>query len=700
MFVNSGPDAVSLDTVVPRAADALVARVRLRCQRRISWMRSHLPQAQQESTPFVIFPAGIERALEDNAVNGVEEETFYQTDAVARSVTEQIRDADLEFSRDDAWRGLRLQFGLSDFEVDLLAVSVASSIDPFLPAAFAYLQEDANATNPTPWLASCLFQRLPVPLLSPASGLAKWRLMYPVNLSGNPWAANAPWTADPHIALWLQGYPGPDQALGDSVRLLTKEAVSSKNCLYPDLLADMLDFFHAVSNESAARNGSGAMEIELVGRQGSGRTTLAAQFAETLGADLMVVDTESLLPPDLSDAAAREVVLRVLRMARLAGAAVYWRQSDALGYRVWKATNLGSGLMLFGCESPRAIGAWSPATRRSVRLPLLRSDRKAALWQQLTLAPMPSGIAEWNLTPGEIARASRVAPAGQKAIIDSLQESLHPAHSELVAPLVCPFDWGDIVLPPHLREHLAELEQQMRLRAAVHQGWGFEKLCPLGCGITALFSGPSGTGKTMAAQVLARSLDLKLFRVDLAGVVNKYIGETEKRLKQVFDACERGNTILFFDEADALFGQRTQVKDAHDRFANIEIDYLLQRLEQFEGLAILATNRKGDLDRAFVRRMRFILDFAPPGPQERCALWQRALLPQAPDGTELLEPIDFHFLANKLSMTGAEITSAALGAAFLARAEGKRISMKHVLHSAGREMAKNGAVIRVGDWTP
>ena len=129
-----------------------------------------------------------------------------------------------------------------------------------------------------------------------------------------------------------------------------------------------------------------------------------------------------------------------------------------------------------------------------------------------------------------------------------------------------------------------------------------------------MFAGPSGTGKTMAAQVLARSLDMELYRIDLAGVVNKYIGETEKRLKQVFDACERSNVLLFFDEADALFGQRSQVKDAHDRYANIQIDYLLQRMEQFNGIAILATNRKGDLDKAFLRRIRFIVDFMQPGP--------------------------------------------------------------------------------------
>ena len=246
--------------------------------------------------------------------------------------------------------------------------------------------------------------------------------------------------------------------------------------------------------------------------------------------------------------------------------------------------------------------------------------------------------------------------------------------------------------------HLAELEEQARLRWLVYEEWGFERLFALGRGVTALFAGPSGTGKTMAAQVLARSLGMDLYRVDLAGVMSKYIGETEKRLKQIFDACERANVLLFFDEADALFGQRTQVKDAHDRFANIEIDYLLQRMEQFDGIAILATNRKGDMDSAFLRRLRFIVDFMPPSAVERLMLWEIALPQYTPQGEELLDQINWEFLASKLNMTGADIKAAALGAAFLARAEGTRISMKHVLYAARREMAKYGVVLRPGDW--
>jgi SpoVK/Ycf46/Vps4 family AAA+-type ATPase len=267
----------------------------------------------------------------------------------------------------------------------------------------------------------------------------------------------------------------------------------------------------------------------------------------------------------------------------------------------------------------------------------------------------------------------------------------------LAAPLPRPYVWSDLVLAPTVRRHIEELEAQARLRWPVYEDWGFGRLCPMGRGIAALFAGPSGTGKTMAAQVLARSLGMEIYRVDLAGVMSKYIGETEKNLRQVFDACERANVLLFFDEADALFGQRMQVKDAHDRFANIEIDYLLQRMEQFDGIAVLATNRKNEIDSAFLRRVRFIVDFLPPGVPERRELWIRALPSHAPDGDELLESIDWDLLARRLTMTGADIKGAAIGAAFLARSEGARIGMSHVMRAARRELAKHGVVVRAGE---
>ena len=234
-------------------------------------------------------------------------------------------------------------------------------------------------------------------------------------------------------------------------------------------------------------------------------------------------------------------------------------------------------------------------------------------------------------------------------------------------------------------------ETQVRLRWSVYEEWGFARLAHLGHGISALFGGPSGTGKTMAAQVMARALGLELYRVDLAGVVNKYIGETEKRLRDVFDACERPARCCSSTRPTPCSAAACRSKDAHDRFANIEIDYLLQRIERFDGVAILATNRKNDLDAAFLRRLRFVVEFLPPRPAERLALWHGRCCRRRPSGEEILDDIDWSYLAERLQLTGADIKAAALGAAFLARAEGERIGMRHVLAAAQRELTKQGA---------
>jgi SpoVK/Ycf46/Vps4 family AAA+-type ATPase len=293
--------------------------------------------------------------------------------------------------------------------------------------------------------------------------------------------------------------------------------------------------------------------------------------------------------------------------------------------------------------------------------------------------------------------AAATAAGGPAAVKEVCAKLLLDAPSELLERLSLPYTWDDLVVAAPQLSHLRELEAQARSRPEVLDEWGLSRLASLGRGVTALFAGPSGTGKTMAAQVLARELGLELRRVDLAGVVNKYIGETEKHLRAVFAACERAPVMLFFDEADALFGRRMQVNDAHDRFANIEVDYLLQRMEQFDGVAVLATNRKGDIDTAFLRRLRFVIDFAPPTVAERERLWRLALEDSQDEaGRPLTDALNWRQLAAELDLTGAGIKASALAAAFLARSDSTRIGMHHVAAAARRELEKQGIVVRAG----
>ncbi|MGZ6092913.1 MAG: ATP-binding protein, partial [Polyangiales bacterium] len=268
------------------------------------------------------------------------------------------------------------------------------------------------------------------------------------------------------------------------------------------------------------------------------------------------------------------------------------------------------------------------------------------------------------------------------------------ALDELARRIVPVYGWDDMVVSAEVAAQLHELANQVEQRSRVYETWGFGAQLERGRGITALFSGVSGTGKTMAAEILAAHLALDLYRIDLAGVVSKYIGETEKNLRRVFDAAERSGAILFFDEADALFGTRTEVRDSHDRYANVEVNYLLQRMEDYVGLAILATNRRAALDGAFLRRLRFVVEFQFPGVDDRRRIWERVF-----PGEAQLDAIDYSFLA-RLELTGGNIRSIAINAAFLASAEDAPIGMAHLARAAAREFTKLDKPISVADFGP
>jgi len=242
--------------------------------------------------------------------------------------------------------------------------------------------------------------------------------------------------------------------------------------------------------------------------------------------------------------------------------------------------------------------------------------------------------------------------------------------------------WEDLILPEMQMSALRQLAAQSRNRMMVYEQWGFSARGRRGLGLSALFSGPSGTGKTLAAEVLAADLQLDMFRIDLSAVVSKYIGETEKNLKQVFDAAESGGVLLLFDEADAIFGKRAEVKDSHDRYANIEVGYLLQRMESFQGIAVLTTNTKASLDKAFQRRLRFSVDFPFPDAAHRAAIWARVFPEQTPT-----EALDAAKLAS-LNMSGGNIRNIALNAAFLAAEAGSAVRMEHLLQATQLEAVK------------
>ncbi len=285
-------------------------------------------------------------------------------------------------------------------------------------------------------------------------------------------------------------------------------------------------------------------------------------------------------------------------------------------------------------------------------------------------------------------RAIRMTAAGllgeesEANLWDACRLQARPRLQDLSQRIVASSTWADIVLPAPQMATLQTISQHLRQRTRVYDEWGFAEQSNRGLGLSALFAGPSGTGKTMAAEILANELRLDLFRIDLSAVVSKYIGETEKNLRRVFDAAEEGGAVLLFDEADALFGKRSEVKDSHDRYANVEISYLLQRMEAYRGLAILTTNMKEALDPAFLRRLRFVVQFPFPDQGQRAEIWRRIFPAQTPT-----EQLDLNALA-RLSIAGGNIRNIALHAAFAAADAGEPVRMPHLLGAARLEYEK------------
>jgi SpoVK/Ycf46/Vps4 family AAA+-type ATPase len=338
--------------------------------------------------------------------------------------------------------------------------------------------------------------------------------------------------------------------------------------------------------------------------------------------------------------------------------------------------------------------------------------QRHALWEQFlaeetgqSLACVPALAGQFQLTTNQIrdavvsARdraAQRDGSVEERDLYAAARAHSNPNLAELARKIEPRYAWDDIVLPEDQLSILREIVSTVRGRPRVLEEWGVGRKLVSSAGVTVLFAGPPGTGKTMSAEVIAGELGLDLFKIDLSTVVSKYIGETEKNLEKIFDEAKSSNAILFFDEADAIFGKRSEVKDAHDRYANIEVSYLLQRMEAYDGVTILATNLRANLDDAFTRRLQFAVDFPFPEVEDRLRIWTTLF----PAGVPRETGIDFDFLARRFKLTGGNIRNIIVSAAYLAAADGGRVTMQHLLHGTRRELQKMGRLVNPADLQP
>jgi len=576
-------------------------------------------------------------------------------------------------------------FGLSTFERDVLLLCAGMELDDRIPDLCAAAGRHDSAPAPTFSLALAVLPDAHWSALTPDAPLRHWQL---VDIDGGPTLTRSALRLDERILHELTGTPYLDERLANFVH-----PVAAPDGLVPshqETAATIIQTW-----VQAAATGDFPV-IQLCGRPDTQRQAIAATVCEHLGLELYRLPT-ALLPLAAADLAR---LRRLWQREALLGDSVLLLDGDSLDHHDPSREQALAQLLeqswgLFVVIGEERRGPWQrPLLTFDVTLP--ETGEQRALWQQTLGSATPGNgvldslVAQFNLSQTMIAAiaTTALAQAGDDGstlpgrLWQASRLQARPRLDDMAQRIDPVATWDDLILPAEQKTVLREMTINVRQRARVYKTWDFESKGKRGLGISALFAGPSGTGKTMAAEVLAIELQLDLYRIDLSAVVSKYIGETEKNLRRVFDAAEAGGAILLFDEADALFGKRSDVKDSHDRHANIEVSYLLQRMEAYRGLAILTTNLKEALDVAFLRRLRFVVDFPFPTATERAAIWQRIFPAATPtDGLEAKK------LA-QLNVPGGNIRNIALYAAFLAAEADSPVGMAHILLAARREYAK------------
>ncbi len=581
---------------------------------------------------------------------------------------------------DDAGSALamvRERFGLTPFECDVLVAAAGIELDGEIPAACARANGDPARSYPTFSLALAAFPDGAWSSLGPPSPLRHWRL---IDVEPGPSLVGAQLRIDETILNVLTGTSYLDPRLAPIVEPPAEidTDLSPSQCALVDRMRAVWD----------AADGTRSV-IQLVGDDVLAKRSIAAALAASHGVDVLVLRAASL---PTATAELDTIVRLCERHVVLRGGCALLECDDvdtadtARDGAVARFTERFDGPLVVGTVHRRR-GHVRPLLPFDVARP--RRTEQRARWQSRLghrrQASELSGrlAAQFDFSFSAIDRAWLAAGprANEHALWESARALARPRLDELVERLEARASWSDLVVPSDTESMLERLVTQVQHRSTVYDGWGFAAATDRGLGVSALFAGASGTGKTLAAEVIAARVGIDLFRIDLSALVSKYIGETEKNLRRVFDAAESGGAILLFDEADALFGRRTEVRDSHDRYANVEVSYLLQRMEAYRGLAILTTNMKDALDPAFVRRLRFIVDFPFPDQANREAIWRIAFPPGAP------AQIDPKKLA-RLTVTGGNIRSIALDAAFRAASGGHPITMADVLEAARAEYRK------------
>ena len=577
--------------------------------------------------------------------------------------------------------------GLSPLEACVLALCAAPELHPRYGRLYGYLHDDLTRRLPSPRLISRLLE---------GAGFAAPDVLACFDRGGRLRSSGALRVADADASVPLaeRGAQAAERLVGfllgvdlaDTPRDLRIEVVRAD--------ADGLGRGQVVAELAAMLQLETPVPLLVAGPDAPGVVAAAA------GRPLVLVDAVSAGDPQLLREASLIAALEHGLVAL--GGIEQLEPGPARALQRWLASRSARVIL---CARTRAAAytlADLPAIIVEVPEPSL-PERRAAWIRASGAEDVDDVAAKFRLSIGQVERAAEVAKvvassAGRSPGREDLDLGARSASSgalgQLATRLELRVGWDDLILPERSSEVLRSISAYVRHRDLVLSEWGYERTVARNQVVKTLFAGDSGTGKTMAAQVLATDLGQEIFRIDLATVVSKYIGETEKNLDRIFAAADGSNAILFFDEADALFGKRSDVQDAHDRYANLEVAYLLQRMESYAGAVVLATNYRQNIDEAFLRRLDFVVDFPFPEPADRERIW-RLLLPQK---APLADDVDLVFLAHQFKLAGGNIRNASLAAAFLAAEDGGVIAMRHLVRGVALEYGKLGRLTLESDF--
>jgi adenylate kinase family enzyme len=664
---NDAPTPVS-EMLELSANEAALARVRLLARRRLAWLE-HLGKSGAQTSD-------VASVLEDRD-HPESEQRWASTDPRSCALQRKIAALSAALADDEQSPLARIvrNFALSDAERDLLHLCLALELEPSLGPVYSVLQGQAGR-GATAALAARLCQFAREPQVSPSGPLLRWQLVRSVEgAAGEP----ASLRLDPHVLDFACGrFTLDPELLGVAAPVEALEPLPG----WP--VAEV------VQRCSRALAEGVALRVTVKGPRGSGRRTFAAAIARELGCSVLAIDTSTVTDSDWP-----ELYRHAQRQALLLGLLLAWH-GDGLGRR-WPGVPAVAPLQFVIGETDVALKAAPGFVEEQVTLPRPGVDARAALFRRFVPAAQTWPAAELS----EVAERYQVEVGDIVGLrqrgVDSLARTRELCRAatrdrlgELAQLIDCPFRRDDLVLVPSVRERLDELLFEAMERSRFWEGAAAQRLFSRSTGLVALLTGSPGTGKTMAAQVIAAELGLDLFRIDLSTSISKYIGETAKHLRRIFQRAAEMNAVLLFDEADALFSKRTDVKDSHDRYANTDTNYLLQLIEDFSGIALLSSNKKQNMDTAFLRRIRYVLDFPRPSAPERLVLWRRFVAELA--GAEVAQQLDAGLcqLAEVADVSGAQIKLSVLVALFLSRQDGKPIALVHLVRGVSRELAKEG----------